>query len=369
MLMDLITDVAHRDEAVFAEIRSRSAPVVLFGAGEVAWYTVTYLRQHHIEPLCICDNDHLKHGTSLLGVPICSYDQLSANKPMHSGRYDIVLSAGPMHHQSILNQLQKAGEQNPIRCILGYEMCGDKITRQFVREHHDDFEAAYSLFGETRSKDVFVSVLNAKLSGDFALYARIQSAREYFDRDVFCLADDEVLLDIGAYTGTVTAQFHELTQSRNRGIIAMEPNEHTFVVLQASLETRGIRGVELHNKGAWNKKAVLTFETDRQASSRVVESDGTGTARSSIDVDTIDNVLNGRRVTYITMDIEGAEHNAILGAAQTIRTWKPRLAVCVYHRREDLYDLPLLIHSLAPDYRFYLRHYSSDQTETVLYAI
>ncbi len=79
--------------------------------------------------------------------------------------------------------------------------------------------------------------------------------------------------------------------------------------------------------------------------------------------------MQGRRVTYITMDIEGSERNALLGGAATIREWRPRLAVCVYHKREDLFDLVLLVKSLVPDYKLYLRHYTDNQTETVLYAL
>jgi hypothetical protein len=69
------------------------------------------------------------------------------------------------------------------------------------------------------------------------------------------------------------------------------------------------------------------------------------------------------------MDIEGSEHNAILGAEQTIKKWKPKMAVSVYHRREDMFDLLLLLKSFVPDYKFFLRHYTDNQTETVLYAI
>ena len=80
-------------------------------------------------------------------------------------------------------------------------------------------------------------------------------------------------------------------------------------------------------------------------------------------------MLGGLCTTYIVIDIEGAEHNALLGARQTIARWKPKMAVCVYHRREDLFDVPLLLKSFAPTYKFYLRHYTSNQTETVLYAV
>jgi hypothetical protein len=88
----------------------------------------------------------------------------------------------------------------------------------------------------------------------------------------------------------------------------------------------------------------------------------------TIVVDTIYHLLQDRRVTYIAMDIEGTERKAICGTEQTIRQWKPQLAISVYHRREDIFDLLLLIKSFVPDYKFFLRHYMYDQTETILYA-
>lgn len=73
--------------------------------------------------------------------------------------------------------------------------------------------------------------------------------------------------------------------------------------------------------------------------------------------------------TFIKMDIEGAEKEALIGAEQIIRCHKPKLAICVYHKPEDIYVLPELINSFREDYRFYLRHYSNTIYETVLYAV
>ena len=69
------------------------------------------------------------------------------------------------------------------------------------------------------------------------------------------------------------------------------------------------------------------------------------------------------------MDIEGAEYNALIGAEQTIKTWKPRLAICVYHKPEDILEIPALLLRMNPHYNFALRHYYiSSSNETVLYA-
>jgi len=79
--------------------------------------------------------------------------------------------------------------------------------------------------------------------------------------------------------------------------------------------------------------------------------------------------LKNRTVTYIKMDVEGAEINALWGAEHIIRTQKPKLSVCVYHKVSDFWQVPLLIKRFNQDYNFILRHYmKTDCTETVLYA-
>ena len=62
-----------------------------------------------------------------------------------------------------------------------------------------------------------------------------------------------------------------------------------------------------------------------------------------------------RDVDYIKYDVEGSEREAILGSQKTISEHTPALLVSLYHRSEDLFDLPLLLHELCPDYKLYLR--------------
>jgi hypothetical protein len=69
------------------------------------------------------------------------------------------------------------------------------------------------------------------------------------------------------------------------------------------------------------------------------------------------------------MNIEGAEIDALNGARKTIETWMPKLAISVYHRPSDLWQIPQLIHDFSKDYDFFLRQHDGGVIETVLYAI
>lgn len=73
--------------------------------------------------------------------------------------------------------------------------------------------------------------------------------------------------------------------------------------------------------------------------------------------------------TFIKMDVEGAELSALKGAKKLIAKNHPKLAICLYHKPEDIYDIPIFIKQLDSSYKLYIRHYSNYITETVLYAI
>lgn len=89
-----------------------------------------------------------------------------------------------------------------------------------------------------------------------------------------------------------------------------------------------------------------------------------------VPVTTIDSVVSEKeKVTYIKMDVEGAELQSLKGAKETIMRDTPKLAICIYHRQDDLWKIPEYILSLNKKYRFYIRHYCSYYYETVLYAV
>ena len=94
------------------------------------------------------------------------------------------------------------------------------------------------------------------------------------------------------------------------------------------------------------------------------------TGETCIEVMPIDEAVDpSQRVTYIKMDVEGSELESLKGAKRTILKDRPKLAICIYHKPEDMLTLPLYIKSLVPEYKLYLRHHSGTESETVLYAM
>ena len=95
------------------------------------------------------------------------------------------------------------------------------------------------------------------------------------------------------------------------------------------------------------------------------------TGVENIKVDTSDSVLAERKkkVSFIKMDIEGAELPSLRGAVNTLQAFKPKLAISIYHSMNDFVEIPEFLNNLGLGYKFYLGHYTIHAEETVLYAI
>lgn len=179
---------------------------------------------------------------------------------------------------------------------------------------------------------------------------------------------DEVFVDVGAFDGNTSALFAQWAEGTYKKIYAMEPepnNREKCKEVLKSLE----KEYEILPFGAWNKREGVSFSAGLMGSSHVIESKAEHNENKiTILVDKMDDLIH-ERVSFIKMDIEGAELKALYGAENLIKTYKPKLAICVYHRKEDIWQIPKLILSYVPEYKFYLRHYRLNEDETVLYGI
>ena len=126
---------------------------------------------------------------------------------------------------------------------------------------------------------------------------------------------------------------------------------------------RGGAGVLVaHNCGVGERNEQIYY--DDVVSASAISSVGTRG-----EIVRMDDHLQGEDVSFIKMDIEGAERAALRGAEQLIRRCRPDLAICVYHSISDLFEIPLYIHSIVPEYCLYLRHHTPVFCETVCYAV
>ena len=125
--------------------------------------------------------------------------------------------------------------------------------------------------------------------------------------------------------------------------------------------------VEIYNYGLMDKSGTFRFEVDNMNQQGSMITDN---GQVEIRTVALDELLKGKKVTFIKMDIEGSELMALKGAENIIKSQKPKLAICVYHKLEDIYEILDFILQMNPDYKFWLRHYCvTGDVDTILYAI
>jgi len=190
------------------------------------------------------------------------------------------------------------------------------------------------------------------------------SQSQYFDKDIMCTTShDEVFIDAGCLDFTTSRHFIDWCGGSYGKIIAFEPNHSQYLVCVEN--AKGVKNVEIYPNGVWNKSEEIKFSSAVIAGGASISDSGTTTIKTV----TIDDVLNGEKATFIKMDVEGSELNALRGSEETILKYRPKLAISLYHKPEDLWELPSFILSLHNDYKLYLRHYSNWEHETILYAV
>jgi FkbM family methyltransferase len=149
---------------------------------------------------------------------------------------------------------------------------------------------------------------------------------------------------------------------------AFEPDPTNFAKLSATGARYPGQFVGV-NAGLGATDGIMTF-TSGGGVDRTFTNDPVGGAKQDIPVHTIDRFLAEKASpTFIKMDIEAMEPEAMRGAEQTVRASAPTLAICVYHRPEHLWEIPRMVRDWRSDYRLYLRHYSTNMSETVMFAI
>lgn len=149
-------------------------------------------------------------------------------------------------------------------------------------------------------------------------------------------------------------------------VYAFEPDLHNYNKCEKAARLHFDEGVvKIIGKGTWSEKKTISFDASSDGRSHISDNGGT-----SIEVVTIDDAIaSDEKVTFIKMDVEGAELESLKEARHTIQRCKPKLAICIYHKTEDMYEIPLYIKELVPDYKLYVRHHANGVSETVLYAM
>lgn len=177
--------------------------------------------------------------------------------------------------------------------------------------------------------------------------------------------EGDIVLDVGACFGDTAIWFKRYIKDSGK-VFAFEPVGYSFAILKENIERNKITNIIPEKLALSDHEGTLSILGKGGAAK--LSANGS----EEVKVTTIDRFVEEQkldRIDFIEMDIEGAELRALMGAENSLKKFRPKLAICVYHKGDDLITIPKYIKSINGNYKFFLRQNSIGLSETVLYAI
>ncbi len=371
LLAENLSQVSLRLHEKFdAIVAGPEAPIILCGAGPLGRKTLRGLRSIGRDPLALIDNDSRLWQEQIDGLRVLPPQEAVADYGATA-----VFVVTIFNHSAVRRQLR---EMNCPR-VVSFPSLYWKHAEAFlpygglgnldqIFEEREAVVAGLDLWDDELSRQYYVSQLRWRMRLDSETLPPPCPARDtYFPDDLVRPSADEVFVDCGAFDGDTIRAFLARRGGAFKEAVALEPDPQNFAALQRYVEglDAGLRRRVLTRPlAAASHNGVLLFDLHGDMSSSA-----TAAGSAALDCSRLDDVLADHPPTYIKMDIEGAELDALEGARRVIAAHRPVLAVCAYHKQSDLWRIPQAIKKLCGGYRLFLRLYAEDCWEILCYAV
>ena len=373
LLAEPVAAAAERERTTFAEqLRTSDGAVVLFGAGRLGQLCARALARAGVPLRAFCDGSSRLHGTTVEGAEVLAPAEAARRFPQ--ALFVVAIWTGTARE----SMLERVAFLRGLGCahVTSYAPLVWAHGAEEAPFHAFDLpsrtlaaaaplRALAAHLGDDASRRVFLAALRQRLRGIFD--ATAPAAAQYFPADIVRLSEDEVFVDGGAFDGDTLADFVGRVGERFAHYHAFEPDAANRVRLMGRLE--GLPAVvrekiTIHPLALHAESATLSFTDQGGPTSHV----GTG-GNTSVRGERLDAILAVQRLSFLKLDVEGAERAALAGAKASITQHRPQVAACVYHEPNDLWEIPQRLAALLPNSRFYLRQHGFDGWETVVYVV
>lgn len=359
-LFDSLSTLSSNKSEVFSDHK-----VLIYGAGNTGKAVAKYLFSQGIIVSAFVDKN-AANSKSCDGIPIFTLGEAFKK---YGEKYSVLIA---IHNRGVdippLIELIKNTGFNNYFTMFDYARIfnQDSSFRYFLIDplqlssECSSAEKFFSLLSDEDSKNIYLNLLKFRLLGDYQSCPRPNSEGQYSPSDIPRWVNPLRLIDCGAYNGDSIRLLRSYRYDIEM-LIALEPDLKNYQSL--------IKG-QVHSDGLYlpcgasDAARVVKFDANAGEGSRV--SDG---GAHAIQMVSIDQAFPSVAPNLIKMDIEGGEREAILGAQETIKKFKPGMAISAYHLPADLWRLGLLISEIEPEYDFYLRPHAYSSFDTVLYAV
>lgn len=334
--------------------------IILFGAGSAGKYALKHLREQGVEPVSFADNDCRKWDTKIDGVDVGSPKDLSVMA-------DVVWVCCAISRPAateIRAQLKAMGvKTKPLwECL---PVCHGLPPLNACGTINNGIEDAEFL-ADRESYLEWMDQCQFRSDPDYGRQRDPSPISELYFPDFITHREDEHFVDCGACDGDTVRAF--LGRWSHWSLItAFEPDKENYTKLR-SLGVVDGEWIDTRNKAVGDTRGVLAFQANGDYSSHL-SAHVSQPATTMVECVKLDESNLRIPPTYIKMDIEGAELQALWGARKLIKEHSPVLAICAYHESDHLWEIPLLIHAINPEYRLFLRRYAEGAYELVWYAV
>ncbi len=335
--------------------------IVMYGMGNGADKILSVCQNYGIEIKDFFASDGFVRGHSFHGKTVLSYSDV---KTKYGAENIIVLLSFASSLPDVLENIYKIADECELYAPDVPVFGNTLFTKEFFRENYEKFLQTESLLADNESVRIYREIIAYKLSGDISHLRLCESdPTEAFEK-ILRANSFESYADLGAYNGDTIRSLLPYSP-KLKTVHAFEPDARNFRKLNDYYNILEDPSFDLksHNLGAWSDEDTLYFDKSGNRNAGLLQNssdfsdaiNARGKKITEICVNSLDNILCGEKVDYIKYDVEGSEREALIGSQKTIEKYAPALLVSLYHRSEDLFELPLLVHKLNPNYKLYLR--------------
>ena len=346
-------------EDVWQRLQRTTKPIIIYGMGDGAVKILRVMERYGIKPSGMFASDDFARGNLFMGYKVEKLRDIEE-------RFDdfVIVMAFAVRDIPTIERIRELSSRYefvaPDVPVAGVNL----FTMDFVAKHEQEFLQVEQLLADEQSKKVLHDMVNFKLSGKLDYLFDCTTDPDEAYREIIKPAPNEHFADLGAYRGDTIAELIHYAGGCER-VFAFEPDAKTYTKLCLAVEEMGMaERATCVQMAAYSEEKLLEFDSraGRQSALRE-ESLVTGvegaakTKIKEVQGQSLDNIAGEETVSFINMDVEGAEYHALEGCRNIITRDRPKMLIAAYHRSEDLFAILLQIHGMRPDYRFYLRHY------------
>ena len=339
--------------------------IVLWGAGKALYWYMRFFEMKDIHPSLIIDKNASLQGKALYGCRIESSNYILSIKDIE--KIKIVITT-PRYKKEVTQEIQKLYGNVKIYSFeaeIYFTFLRDmKQYREYLTNNIGNLALLYKELSDAKSRETLIAFIKGRISANQDYFSEVMVEDQYFPKDIMILNDKEVIVEAGSNDGSTLKDILEVTGGKFERIYCFEPDLICIPLLEEIINKE--KNIILIPKGVGAISEEVKFKTDAlSGGSRVVTN---GEYDYKIDITTIDEEIE-QNVSMIKMDIEGLELDALKGCKRILGEDAPKLAICVYHKMQDIIEIWQYLKTIQPQYKFYLRHHNWGATETVLYAI